>query len=73
MLVLDDMHNGDEITVTGICMEMIERMAKVDLCVYPPPRRAPAKPGALPQMGTLGRLRFPVPPQALSDCHGRSV
>jgi hypothetical protein len=38
VLVLDDMHNGDEVTVTGICMEMIERMAKLDLCVYPPPR-----------------------------------
>src|SRR5689334_24805325 len=37
VLVLDDMHNGDEVTVTGICMEMIERMAKLDLCVYPPP------------------------------------
>ena len=37
VLVLDDMHNGDEVTVSGICMEMIERMAKVDLCVYPPP------------------------------------
>ena len=29
VLVLDDMHNGDEITVRGICMEMIERMASV--------------------------------------------
>src|SRR5215468_6917967 len=38
VLVLDDMHNGDEVTVSGICMEMIERMAKLDLCVYPPPR-----------------------------------
>jgi hypothetical protein len=37
VLVLDDMHNGDEVTVTGICMEMIERMAKLGLCVYPPP------------------------------------
>ena len=36
VLVLDDMHNGSEITVTGSCMEMIERMAKLDLCVYPP-------------------------------------
>src|SRR3954464_7298371 len=36
VLVLDDMHNGEEVTVTGICMEMIERMAKLDLCVYPP-------------------------------------
>src|ERR1700737_45577 len=37
VLVLDDMHNGDEVTVTGVCGEMIERMAKVGLCVYPPP------------------------------------
>ncbi|MBV9977562.1 MAG: FAD-dependent oxidoreductase [Hyphomicrobiales bacterium] len=37
VLVLDDMHNGDETTVTGICMEMIERMAKLGLCVFPPP------------------------------------
>jgi hypothetical protein len=38
VLVLDDMHNGDEVTVTGVCGEMIERMAKVGLCVYPPPQ-----------------------------------
>jgi FAD dependent oxidoreductase len=36
VLVLDDMHNGNEVTVTGICMEMIERMARVGACVYPP-------------------------------------
>ena len=37
VLVLDDMSNGPEVTVTGICMEMIERMAKVGACVFPPP------------------------------------
>src|SRR5258708_7026674 len=37
VLVLDDMHNGEETTVTGLCMEMIERMASVGTCVYPPP------------------------------------
>lgn len=37
VLVLDDMHNGDEVTVQGICMEMIERMAARGACVYPPP------------------------------------
>ena len=44
VLVLDDMHNGEnEITVTGLCMEMIERMAKVGAAVYPPPEdRGPA-------------------------------
>src|SRR5882724_8417723 len=36
VLVLDDMNNGQEVTVTGICMEMIERMAKVGACIYPP-------------------------------------
>ena len=36
-LVLDDMHNANEITVTGLCMEMIERLARVGACVYPPP------------------------------------
>ena len=42
VLVLDDMHNESETTVTGICMEMIERMAKINACVFPPPeeRRA---------------------------------
>lgn len=37
VLVLDDMHNGDEVTTTGVCMEMIERMARIGACVYPPP------------------------------------
>src|SRR5690606_11492770 len=36
VLVLDDMHNGTEVTVTGICMEMIERMRAWGLCVTPP-------------------------------------
>jgi len=35
VLVLDDMINQLEITVQGICMEMIERMKKWDLCVTP--------------------------------------
>lgn len=37
VLVLDDMHNGDEVTVQGVCMEMIERMARVGAAVFPPP------------------------------------
>jgi len=37
VLVLDDMNNGQEVTVTGLCMEMIERMAKIGAAVYPPP------------------------------------
>jgi hypothetical protein len=36
VLVLDDMHNDTEVTVRGICMEMIERMSGWNLCVTPP-------------------------------------
>ena len=36
VLVLDDMHNGAEVTTTGLCMEMIERMARIGACVFPP-------------------------------------
>ncbi len=36
VLVLDDMHNDTEVTVLGICMEMIERMSAWGLCVTPP-------------------------------------
>ena len=35
VLVLDDMVNGLEITVQGLCTEMIERMRRMDLCVTP--------------------------------------
>lgn len=36
VLVLDDMTNGAEVTVTGLCLEMIERMRAWGLCVTPP-------------------------------------
>lgn len=36
VLVLDDMCNGEEITVRGLCGEMIERMERMGLCVVPP-------------------------------------
>src|SRR5579862_107113 len=36
VLVLDDMCNGDEITVHGICAELVERMHRHGLAVYPP-------------------------------------
>jgi hypothetical protein len=38
VLILDDMHNDLEVTVQGICMEMIERMTSWGLCVAPPDR-----------------------------------
>src|SRR5271168_2847770 len=36
VLVLDDMCNGAEITVRGICGEMVERLRRHGLAVYPP-------------------------------------
>src|SRR5208283_370580 len=36
VLVLDDMCNGDEISVRGLCTEIIERMEAMGLCVAPP-------------------------------------
>ncbi len=36
VLVLDDMCNGAEISVRGICSEMVERMERMGLCVVPP-------------------------------------
>ncbi|MGN6634680.1 MAG: FAD-dependent oxidoreductase [Oryzihumus sp.] len=36
VLVLDDMVNGSEITVTGLVSEYVERMAKLGLAVFPP-------------------------------------
>ena len=67
VLVLDDMHNGDEITVTGLCMEMIERMARVGACVYPPREDRRAEPGDVAQMGALGLLRLPLADEAAAD------
>lgn len=36
VLVLDDMCNGDEVSVTGIVSEYIERLERLGLAVYPP-------------------------------------
>jgi len=36
VLVLDDMCNGREITVRGICAELVERMHRHGLAIYPP-------------------------------------
>lgn len=36
VLVLDDMCNGNEVTVKGLCAELIDRMTTMGLCVTPP-------------------------------------
>ena len=62
VLVLDDMWtaNGSEITVQGICQEMIDRMAAMRLAVFPPEddgargpsRSSGAGPGGVPSTST---------------------
>lgn len=36
VLLLDDMCNGAEITIRGVCGELIERMQRYGLAIYPP-------------------------------------
>lgn len=36
VLVLDDMCDGPEVTVRGLCSELIDRMTRMGLCVTPP-------------------------------------
>src|SRR5438552_5368591 len=36
VLVLDDMCNGQEVSVRGLCLEMIERLERLGLAVTPP-------------------------------------
>ncbi len=50
VLVLDDMHNGLEISVRGIGMEIIERMARRGLAVFPPDEDRREEVRATPEM-----------------------
>src|SRR6185369_10933304 len=36
VIVLDDMCNGPEISVRGLCSELIDRMTGMGLCLVPP-------------------------------------
>ena len=45
---------GEEVTTTGICTEMIDRMAKVGACVFPPPEERGQSWDLLSQMGAAG-------------------
>jgi len=74
VLVLDDMHNGEEITVTGLCMEMIERMASVGACVYPPPEERGQSLEKYPQMGRAwGCHDFRATGEAAADRDGGGI
>lgn len=58
VLVLDDMINGNEITVTGIVDEYVERMAKLGLAVYPPAEDRRSSPETWAKWGRWGAFDF---------------
>ena len=66
VLVLDDMCNGAEISVRGICSEMVERMERHRPLRRAAGIRAPLRRGPVAQMVALGRLRLSFARQARS-------
>jgi hypothetical protein len=58
VLVLDDMVNGDEITVQGIVDEYVERMAAKNLAVYPPVEERRTSPELWNKWGRWGTFNF---------------
>ena len=69
VLVLDDMWDSHlhEISVRGICMEMIERMAALGLAAFPQPGRMGPAAGVGATLDALGRVRLPQQGEAASD------
>ena len=58
VLVLDDMCNGPEVTVRGLCLEMIERMETLGLAVTPPERDRRSDPALYRKWSRWGTFDF---------------
>ena len=58
VLVLDDMCNGNEVTVKGICSELIDRMTTMGLCVTPPEADWVANDAKFQQWARWGTYNF---------------
>ncbi|WP_166997199.1 FAD-dependent oxidoreductase [Paramicrobacterium fandaimingii] len=58
VLVLDDMINGQEITVTGVVSEYIERLQKLDLAIVPPAEDRKASRELWNKWGRFGTFDF---------------
>ena len=69
VLVLDDMWDAHlhEISVRGVCLELIERLAARDLAAFPRQDEWGTPPGGDAALDALGRVRLPQPGQAASD------
>ena len=60
VLVLDDMCAGAEITVRGLCQEVIERLARRGLAVYPPEKERGHDPAMWRKWSRWGLFDFNV-------------
>jgi hypothetical protein len=58
VLVLDDMCNGPEVTVRGLCSELIDRMTRMGLCITPPEQDWIADWGKFQQWARWGVYNF---------------
>lgn len=58
VLVLDDMVNGDEITVRGLCDEFVQRLEQRGLAVYPRPDEWGVDPDAIRRWTRWGLFDF---------------
>ncbi len=76
VLVLDDMWDShlQEISVRGICMTMIERMAARELATFPRQHEwGEIRAAYRAALGALGHLRLPQPEEAAPDLLRRGV
>src|SRR5579862_6437787 len=58
VLVLDDMCNGPEVTVRGLCLEMIERLERLGLAVTPPEAERRSDPALWRKWSRWGTFDF---------------
>ena len=73
VLVLDDMCAGAEITVRGICQEMIDRMQRHGLAVYPPEQERGHDPAMYRKWSRWGLFDFNARTPAAPDLLRRGV
>ncbi|MFV0253257.1 MAG: FAD-dependent oxidoreductase [Beutenbergiaceae bacterium] len=69
VLVLDDMINGQEITVTGIVSEYIERLQRLGLAVVPPPEDRQQSQQLWNKWGRWGTFDFHAHTQPKPICY----
>lgn len=69
VLVLDDMINGDEITVSGVVTEYVDRLTAMELAVVPPEEDRYASPETWDKWGRFGLFDFHVATNPKPICY----